>query len=72
MQALARFGLGVNRLRPVLPRINRAPNLFLAMCDFSSGETVNLSPLILFDEEGNTTSEAQKIFAGRVYDSTSD
>lgn len=71
MQALARFGLGVMRMRTVLPRKGMTPNLFLAMCDFSSRETESMPPLVLFAESGGYTSEAQEIFTGRIHDSTS-
>jgi tRNA1Val (adenine37-N6)-methyltransferase len=71
MQAVTRFGLGIVRTRAVLPRKDKAPNLFLAVCAFSSSETEIMPPLVLYDESGGYTSEAQEIFAGRIHDSTS-
>ena len=72
MQTLARFGLSLRRMRAVLSRRGKIPTLFLARCDFSSGEAESMPPLILFDKRGDYTAEAQEIFAGRIHDSTSD
>lgn len=57
--------LKIKAVRFILPRRERTANLFLTECDFASNKEQILSPLILFDEEGNYTSEAKEIFSGR-------
>lgn len=65
MDALEKHKLKIKVLRHVLPRKDRDPHLFLAECNFNSKREVILPPLILFDDEGNYTSEAKEIFSGR-------
>jgi tRNA1Val (adenine37-N6)-methyltransferase len=71
MQAVRMNGLKVRLIRYVCPRQSSPPNLFLTECDFISQQERVLSPFIIYDEEGNYTSEAEEIFRGRVNAETS-
>lgn len=57
--------LKIKAIRFVLTHMEKTPNLFLTECDFASEKEHILSPLILFDEKGNYTSETKEIFSGR-------
>jgi tRNA1(Val) A37 N6-methylase TrmN6 len=72
MQALERYGLNIRRARSVVPHPGSPPNLFLTECGFFLGERIEMRPLLLYDEGGDYTLEAQEIFAGRSDVSTSD
>ena len=56
--------LRVKRLRFVYPRKGSAPNFMLAECRFCAPEVEVLRPLILYDEKGKYTEEAEMIFSG--------
>ena len=71
LQAMQRYGMKIKAIRFVYPRSGRVPNLFLSECGFFSEKEVVLPPLILYDEAGNYTSEAQEIFTGRTHVTTS-
>ena len=64
-EAVEMSKLKIKAIRFILPRRERTPNLFLAECDFSSQKEFIMSPLVLFDERRNYTSEAKEIFSGR-------
>lgn len=66
LQAVERNQLKVKYIRFVSPRQDSHANFFLIECDFSSKKDVILPPFILYDDEGNYTLEAEKIFKGRV------
>jgi len=66
--ALDRSGLGLRRLRPVLPREGAPAKLFLAACGFGSGRIDEPAPLVLFGADGAYSAEAQEIFSGRPHD----
>jgi tRNA1(Val) A37 N6-methylase TrmN6 len=65
-QAVSKYKLRSKTLRFVHARQSTTANLFLTECDFSSDETVNLAPLILYDEKGDYTPETKQIFLGRI------
>lgn len=71
IQAVQRYGMNIKAMRFVYPHSGSVPNLFLSECDFFSEKEVILPPLILYDEDGNYTSEAQEIFTGRTHVTTS-
>lgn len=58
-------GLSVKRLRPVMPRADGEPNLFLVELALTPGAAEELEPLILFRGDGGYTEEAEAVFAGR-------
>lgn len=64
-QALDAHLLRMKAIQFVFPRRKKSPNFFLAECDFASEKTVLHPPLILFDDQGHYTSEAEEIFSGR-------
>jgi len=66
-EALTAAGLKIRKERSVVPRTGKAAKHFLTECDFSGDKKVVLPPLILYDEEGNYSSEVQDIFRGRTY-----
>jgi tRNA1(Val) A37 N6-methylase TrmN6 len=68
MQAVERVDLEIAKRRDVCPRDKSAPNLFLSECGFSSDASDLLPPLILLDQEGKYTAEAQEILSGRQHD----
>jgi len=53
-------------LRFIHPRQETPPNLFLAEVSFSSRKSEILPPFILYDEKGEYTPEANKVFQGRI------
>jgi len=71
MQALRMNRLKVRLIRYVCSRPSSPPNLFLTESDFTSQQERVLSPFILYNEEGNYTSEAEEIFRGRINAETS-
>jgi len=67
MRVVERVDLKIAKRRDVFPRDKSAPNLFLSECGFSSENVDYLPPLILLDQEGQYTAEAQEILSGRQY-----
>jgi tRNA1Val (adenine37-N6)-methyltransferase len=65
LQAAERNRMRMESVRFVHPKKKGPSNLFLASCSFSSERETLLPPLILYDEEGNYTPEADEIFRGR-------
>ncbi len=65
-RAVERVGIKIRALRHVVPRAGERANLFLAECGFTSQKEIHFKPLILFDESGKYTEEAEQIFRGRV------
>lgn len=63
---LEKQGLKVKTSRSVYPRENEPANFFLAECAFSVDQPETIPPLILYDQDGRYTPEAEEIFAGRV------
>jgi len=63
-RALERNGLKIKTLRWVHAGGGSAAHWFLAECDFSSVSAKIQPALFLYDEKGEYTSEAKKIFAG--------
>lgn len=67
MQAVERVNLRILKKRDICPREKSAPNLFLSECGFSSDDASDLlPPLILLDQEGKYTTEAQEILSGKT------
>ncbi len=64
-QALDVHCIKMKAIRFVFPRRKKPPNFFLTECDHLSTKTVLLPPLILFDDQGHYTPEAEEIFSGR-------
>lgn len=67
MEAVDNHGLKVNTVRLVFPRPGTEPNLFLSEISFQFRPLIFLPPLVLYDEAGKSSSEAEKIFAGRIH-----
>jgi len=70
IKAVEGSGLRIKLERYVLARSAGETIFFLTECGFSREKKVVLQPLILYDEEGNYTAEAQEIFKGRIHAST--
>ena len=66
-EAAKMSGLKMKTRRSVYARSKGRSNLFLVECDFLSQSVIQKSDLILYDEEGNYSQEAQEIFSGRLY-----
>lgn len=66
LDAARNVGFGVRRLRPVRPRVDEAPNLFLAELSFEQKDNPELGPFIIFREDGAYTEEAEAVFSGRA------
>lgn len=64
-QAVDQRQLKMKTIRFVFPRRKKSPNFFLSECDFVSQKLNLLPPLILFDDQGHYTPEAEEIFSGR-------
>ncbi len=64
-RALDAHRMKMKAIRFVFPRQKKPPNFFLTECDRLSTKTVLLPPLILFDDQGHYTPEAEEIFSGR-------
>lgn len=64
-QAVKRNRLSIRKIRFVLPRREARPNLFLAECASGSGTMETVSPLILYNDDGRYTEEAEDIFSGK-------
>ncbi len=64
-QAVKNNRMHIKQMRFVQPRREAAPNLFLAACGFDEEKMKTLTPLILFNDEGRHSDEAETIFAGR-------
>jgi tRNA1(Val) A37 N6-methylase TrmN6 len=64
MKALKINGLQLNKERSVVSYRGQKPNLFLSECDFHSGKNRILSPLVLYDDDGSYSQEAESIFEG--------
>jgi tRNA1Val (adenine37-N6)-methyltransferase len=58
-------GFRISRFRQVLPRASAPAQLFLMEVGFTAGEPEIMPPLVLFDEAGNDSAEAEAIFSGR-------
>jgi tRNA1Val (adenine37-N6)-methyltransferase len=69
--AAERNGMKLKAIRLVLSRRGTPPHLLLAELDFRSSSEKLLPPLILYDQKGDYTPEAQEIFAGRPHVSAS-
>jgi tRNA1(Val) A37 N6-methylase TrmN6 len=69
IQAVEKAGLCVKTKRLVYPRKGTQPNFLLSQCGFppADSETRILSPLFLFEDEGEYTLEAKEIFTGRTH-----
>lgn len=67
IRAVEKVDLRISKRRDVCPRDKSAPNLFLSECGFSSGAKDLLPPLILLNQEGKYTAEAQEILSGRQH-----
>ncbi len=65
LQAAERNGLIMESIRFVYSRKESSPNQILTSWSFTSEQETTLPPFILYDEEGNDTSEAEEIFRGR-------
>ncbi len=66
-KAVEQNGMKARTIRFVIPRRGADPNFLLAELDFTSSSKKILPPLVLYDQKGAYTSEAQEIFAGRSY-----
>jgi len=64
-QAVDKNRLKMKTIRFVFSRRKKSPNFFLSECGFISQKLNLLPPLILFDEQGHYTPEAEEIFSGR-------
>lgn len=67
MEALHRYALGIRCRRNVVPRADSPPNLFLSAVDFAEEDAKLLPPLIMYEEEGRYSREAEEIFRGRYH-----
>ena len=65
LQAAERNGLKMESIRFVYSRKESPSNQILTSWSFSSAQETILPPFILYDEEGNDSSEAKEIFRGR-------
>jgi len=65
LQVIKGYRLKLKTLRLVCPRQGAPASLFLVECAFISNKLVLLPPLILYDEKGEYTTEANLIFSGR-------
>jgi len=66
-QAAAKAGLSVKTSRLVYPRKGAPANFLLSQCVFSPSDIRKLPPLVLFDDAGEYTPEAEEIFTGRIH-----
>ena len=66
-KAFEKNRLKIKSIRFVCARQDSPPNLFLAECDFSSEKEAIIPPFILYDKDGNYTTEAEEIFRGRIH-----
>lgn len=60
--------LRLKKERHIIPYKGQRPNMFLSECDFNSDKSTLLAPLILYNEDGNYSQEAEAIFDGRIND----
>jgi len=67
LEAVRQYGLGVRCRRAVVSRSSTEPGLFLGEIDFSGGCEKNFPPLIIYQEDGEYTEEAEEIFRGRSH-----
>jgi len=65
-RVLKEYGLQFLTLRFIFPRKETPPNLFLVEVGFSTRKLKLLSPFILYDEKGEYTPEANRVFQGRI------
>ncbi len=63
-QALERNDLNIKRLRFVYPRRGSAARWLLAECGAAASDCERLPPLFLYDDRGDYTVEAKRIFSG--------
>jgi tRNA1(Val) A37 N6-methylase TrmN6 len=70
MEAVRQNGMKIRKMRFVISRRGAPPHFLLAELDFISPSEKILPPLVLYNQRGNYTYEARKIFAGRPYVST--
>jgi len=68
MKAIERYRLKLRTFRSVLPHQTSNPKLFLVECSLYSKRVNMLPPMVLYDEKGRYTTEAKKIFSGRIHD----
>lgn len=69
-EAVKMSGLKMKSERLVNAHSKDRPNLFLVECDFLSQSLKQQHDLVLYDEEGKYSQEAQEIFSGRLYASS--
>ncbi len=65
-RVLKASGLEIKTMRFIRPRKGTPPNLFLVEVGFSPQEVELLPPFILYDDQGEYTPEANKVFQGRI------
>ena len=65
-RVLKAHSLEIKTMRFILPRKGTPPNLFLVEVGFSSQGPELLPPFILYDDQGEYTPEANKVFQGRI------
>jgi len=65
-EIMEKHGLSLRKYRQVLPRKKKPANLFLIECGFFPQKPMELPPFILYNESGEYSEEANKIFSGRV------
>ena len=67
IESVKENGMKAKTIRFVVPRRGAPPNFLLAELDFMSSSERIMPPLVLYDQQGNYTSEALEIFAGRSH-----
>jgi len=65
-KVLEKHRLNIKTCRFICPRPQAPPNLFLVECDFSSKRPEIFPPFILYKKKGEYTTEAEKVFTGRI------
>ena len=65
-RAAGESGLWIRTIRRIRPRPAGPAHLFLARLEFAEGPEVEIAALILRDESGADSPEAQKIYEGRM------
>ncbi|MBD3413034.1 MAG: methyltransferase [Candidatus Aminicenantes bacterium] len=64
IKALNTNRLQLNKERHIVPYKGLKPNLFLSKCGFKSDTTNLLPPLVLYNDDGRYSQEAERIFSG--------
>lgn len=65
LRAVQKSGLKLKAIRFVHPKKASPAHLFLTECAFHPEKERVLAPLVLYDEQGHYTAEAEEIFRGR-------